>query len=132
MDRPNEVIREVVIPSSGLAEKVQGKLTCKQSGKGGFLYMLQCTKSQAAYLGESGRQEPVHRFSEHRRSVENRDETKAVGKHFLDNNAGSEDIKFVPFIAVKSGDPFARKFLERQLILKHNLLESDLGININL
>ena len=64
-DRPNEVTSEIMIPSSGLVAKVQGKLTCKQSDKGGFLYMLQCTKSQAAYLGESGRQEPVHRFSEH-------------------------------------------------------------------
>ena len=33
-DRPNEVLRVVKFPSSGLTEKVEGRLTCKQGGGG--------------------------------------------------------------------------------------------------
>ena len=93
--------------------------------------MLSCTKSGALYLGESGRPQPLQRFGEHRRSVESQDSSKAVGAHFEQHRADREHLTFTPFIAVKSRDPFARKFLEIKLIIKHKLIESDLGININ-
>ena len=128
-DRPAEVVREVEMPPSGRSEKVQGRLTCKQGGSGGFIYLATCTKSGAGYLGESGRGEPLARFQEHRRSVELG--TKTVGRHFDDNNCGSEELKFVPFLAVKEKSPYVRKYLEKLLIAKHSFVESDLGINKN-
>ena len=130
-ETPNQVIREVKKPSSGLTGKVQGSMTCRKGGRGGFIYMLSCTKSGTVYLGESGRPQPLQRFGEHRRSVESQDSSKAVGAHFEQHRADREHLTFTPFIAVKSRDPFARKFLEIKLIIKHKLIESDLGININ-
>ena len=59
--------------------------------------------------------------------MENWDETKAVGKHFGEKNAGREDMKFVPFITVKSCDSFTRKLLEWQLIR----LQRDHGLRNN-
>ena len=129
-DTPNQVVKEVLIPSSGETEKVQGKLTCKSGERGGFLYLLTCPKTGAGYLGESGRLQPLQRFGEHRRSVEDLDTRKAVGAHFYLHRAGREHLKCTPFLAVKSRDPFARKYLERKLIIKHKLVESELGINM--
>ena len=109
-DRPSEVIREVRVPSSGEVEQVQGRLTCKEGGVGGFLYLAVCSKSGAGYLGESGRQQPLARFQEHRRSVEMG--TKAMGEHFREQHCGTEELKFVPFLAVRERNPYVRKYLE--------------------
>ena len=117
------------MPSSGQVEKVQGRLTCKEGGVGGFLYLATCTKSGAGYMGESGRQQPLARFQEHRRSVELG--AKAMGEHFMQQRCGTEELKFVPFLAVKERNPYVRKYLEKLLISKHNFVESALGINKN-
>ena len=69
------------------------------------------------------------RFQEHRRSVEVGN--KAVGEHFCENKCGTEELKFVPFMAVKEKSPFVRKYLEKLLIAKHSFVESPLGINKN-
>ena len=44
---------------------------------------------------------------------------------------GTEELKFVPFMAVKEKSPYVRKFLEKLLISKHSFVESDLGMNKN-
>ena len=131
-NRANEVVREVKFSSSGLTEKVEGRLSCKQGGKGGFLYVVQETKSGGSYIGESGQLHPATRAGQHRRAIEDEDEAKAVGRYFLENRATTESMRFVPFIAVKSRNPYVRKFLERKLIIKHRLVESPLGMNINI
>ena len=131
-DRPSEVVKEVHFASSGLTEQVEGKLTCKQGGEGGFLYVVQETKSKGTYLGESGQPQPATRGGQHRRTVQNMDDTKAVGKYFEEKRADTDTMRFIPFIAVKSKNPFVRKFLERKLIIKHKLVESPLGMNLNI
>ena len=128
-NRPAEAITEVKMPTSGQMEKVQGRLTCKQLGKGGFIYLLTCTKTGAGYLGESGRVEPCKRFQEHRRSVERVERT--VGEYFADARCGGEELTFLPFIAVKEKDPYVRRYLEKLLISKHSFVDSPLGINRN-
>jgi hypothetical protein len=128
-DRPAEVVREVKMPPSGQVERVQGRLNCNQGGSGGFLYLAICAKSGAGYLGESGRDQPVARFQEHRRSVEQGN--NAVGEHFAAHRCGTEELKFIPFMAVKEKSPYVRKYLEKLLISKHSFVESDLGINKN-
>ena len=132
LTRPREVVREVKFPSSGLTEKVEGRLSCKQGGKGGFLYVVQETKSGGSYIGESGQLHPATRAGQHRRAIEDEDEAKAVGRYFLENRATTESLRFIPFIAVKSRNPYVRKFLERKLIIKHRLVESPLGMNVNI
>ena len=68
-DFPNQSIREVKIESSGVTVPVHGRLTCKSSGPGGYLYCLTNTKTKKQYIGESGRQKPVERFREHRNDI---------------------------------------------------------------
>ena len=94
-DRPNEVVREVKFPSSDLTEKVQGRLTCKRGGAGGFLYVVQETKSGGTYLGESGQLHPATRGGQHRRAIQDEDEAKAVGKYFSEKNATTESMRFM-------------------------------------
>ena len=101
-------------------------------GEGGFLYVVQETKSGGTYLGESGQLHPATRGGQHRRAVEDEDDTKAVGKYFSDNRANTDTMRFVPFISVKARNPHVRKFLERKFIIKHKLVELPLGININI
>ena len=128
-DRPNQVVKEVKIKSSGEVVPVQGRMTCKEGGKGGFLYVLENQKTGLQYVGESSRR-PVDRFNEHKRSVEQLDMSKCVARHFAESNSGLQDMKFTPVVAVKSENPFVRKHLERDFINKHNLIGS--GINVNL
>ena len=131
-NRPNEVVREVKFPSSGLTEKVQGRLTCKRGGAGGFLYVVQETKSGGTYLGESGQLHPATRGGQHRRAIQDEDETKAVGKYFSEKKATTESMRFIPFMSMKSSNPYFRRFMERKLIIKHKLTESPLGMKINI
>ena len=128
-DRPAEVVKQVTIPSSGRVEQVQGRLTCRQDGAGGYIYLLTCSKSGAGYIGQSGRDQPLARFQEHKRSVEKGEQ--AVGRHFMEQRWGTEELVFKPFIAVKNRSPFVRKYLEKRLISNHGLVESPLGINNN-
>ena len=130
IDYPNKVVKEIFISSSGLNVPIQGKLNCKSSGPGGFLYCLTNTKTKKQYVGESGRQRPVERFREHRNDIDNKRVNKCVPKHFVDSNSNSENIVFTPFMAVKDKNPYVRKFLEREFINSHNLIEE--GINVNL
>ena len=72
------------------------------------------------------------RGGQHRRAIQDEDEAKAVGKYFSEKNATTESMRFIPFISVKSNNPYFRKFMERKLIIKHKLTESPLGMNINI
>ena len=101
-------------------------------GEGGFLYVVQETKSGGTYLGESGQLHPATRGGQHRRAVEDEDDTKAVGKYFSDNRANTDTMRFIPFISVKARNPYVRNLLERKFIIKHKLVESPLGFNINI
>ena len=129
-DYPNQIVKDIHISSSDVSVPIQGKITCKTSAPGGFLYCLTNTKTNKQYVGESGRQRPLERFREHKRDIENKRVDKCVPKHFSAHNSGSEDLKFLPFMAIKNKNPYVRKFLEREFINSHNLIEE--GINVNL
>ena len=105
-DYPNEVVKDIYISSSGVSVPIQGKITCKSSGPGGFLYCLTNTKTMKQYVGESGRQRPVERFREHKSDIDYNRVSKCVPKHFVINNSGSEDMKFTPFMAIKNKNPY--------------------------
>ena len=100
-DRPNEVVREVKVKCSGKTVPVEGRMTCKSNGGGGgYLYLLENTKTGLQYAGVSGREHPVCRFREHRASIMNG--TKTVGEYFASTGATCDDLKFTPFKAIKS------------------------------
>ena len=94
--------------------------------------MVQETRTGGTYLGESGQLHPATRGGQHRRAVEDGDKTKAVGKYFAENKATTETMRFIPFISVKSKNPYVRRFIERKLIIKHKLVESSLGMNLKI
>ena len=94
--------------------------------------MVQETKTGGVYLGESGQPHPSTRADQHRRTVETKDTEKAVGRYFVDKKANIDNFRFIPFMAIKSKNPFVRKFIERKLIIKHKLVESDQGTNVNI
>ena len=100
--RPSEVVKEVYIKSSKQTVEVEGKLTCKSNGGcGGYLYVLESTKPEGLqYAGLSCREQPVSRFREHRTSIMNG--TKTVGEYFAQTKATTDNLKFTPFMAIKS------------------------------
>jgi len=65
-------------------------------------------------MGESGRGQPLTRFQEHRRATEKKN--KAVGEHFAEQNCGTEELNFVPFMAIKEKSPYVRNYMEKLLI----------------
>ena len=104
---------------------MEGRITCKT--KGGYLYLSWSKKAPAKqYLGSSAR-EPRERLGEHRRDIEGDKVEKAVPKHFADTNSTVEDLVFVPFMLVRSRDPWVLRHLELKFINYFNLVEA--GIN---
>ena len=124
-ERHNQVIRSVRIHNTGQEVQVEGRITCKS--KGGYLYLLWSKKVPAKqYLGSSAR-EPRERLGEHRRDIEGGKVEKAVAKHFADSYSRVEDLVFVPFMRVRSSDPWVLRHLETKFINDFNLVDS--GIN---
>ena len=123
-DRPNQVVREVQVKSSGETVKVEGRMTCKSNGGGGsYLYILENTKTGLQYAGVSGREQPVCRFREHRTSIINGNKT--VGEYFARTNSTTDDL------SIKSRCPWTARHMERQLILKHKFT-GERAINKNI
>ena len=96
-------------------ETIKDSLNCKSSN---VLYLLSCEQQTGAkvcgkqYVGETGRQ-VKRRLSEHKGSMEEVDTSKVIGKHFQERgHRGQVDCTMVPFLKVKSSDPFVRKCLE--------------------
>ena len=123
--RPDQVVKSVVIHNTGQVVPIEGRINCKM--KGGYLYLLWSKKVPAIqYLGSSYR-EPRVRFGEHRRDIIDRNEEKAVSKHFLDTNSRVDDIVFVPFKKIRSRDRHILRYMETKLINEYNLIEA--GVN---
>ena len=47
----------------------------------------------------------------------------AMGSHFLKQLCGTEELEFVPFMAVNEKSPYAIRNIEEMLILKHSFVE---------
>ena len=114
-------------------EDIKDSLNCKSRN---VLYLLSCEQQTGAkvcgqqYVGETGRF-VKKRFSEHKSSMEEVSTTKVIGKHFQEKgHRGQVDCTMVPFLKVKSEDPFVRKTLETYYINKFNLIEK--GLNVKL
>ena len=52
-----------------------------------FLYVVRETKSRGTYLGESSPLKSATRCGQHRQTIENMDESKAVGKSVEEQRA---------------------------------------------
>ena len=115
----------MLIHNTGQVVPIEGRINCKM--KGGYLYLLWSKRVPAIqYLGSSYR-EPRVRFGEHRRDIIDRNEEKAVSKHFLDTNSTADDLVFVPFKKVRSRDRHILRYMETKLINEYNLIEA--GVN---
>ena len=122
---PNQVIRSVKISNTGQEVPVEGRINCKT--RGGYLYLLWSRKvPQQQYLGSSSR-EPRKRLGEHRRDISDVKVEKAVACHFADTHSYEEDIVFVPFLRVRSSNPWVLRHLEGKSINDYNLV--DAGVN---
>ena len=90
-----------------------------------YLYILENTK----YAGVSGREQPVCRFRDHRTSIMN--SNKTVGEYFSRTNSTTDDLKFTPFLSIRSRCPWTARHLEREFILKHKFT-GERAINKNI
>ena len=123
--RPNEVIKNVKLFSTGQVVQVEGRINCKT--KGGYLYLLWSSKApEKQYIGSSER-EPRYRLGEHKRDIQNGRINKAVPKHFSDTKSTVKDLVFVPFKRIKATDRFTLKHFENKAINDFNMI--DAGIN---
>ena len=126
-------VSHILVKHSGQMETIKDSLNCKSSN---VLYLLSCEQQTGAnvcgqqYVGETGRQ-VKRRFSEHKGSMEEVDTSKVIEKHFQERGRrGQVDCTMVPFLKVKSSDPFVRKCLETYYINKFNINEK--GLNVKL
>ena len=123
--RPDQVVKSVNIHNTGQTVPIEGRINCKL--KGSYLYLLWSRKVPAIqYLGSSFR-EPRVRFGEHRRDIMDRNEEKAVSKHFVDTNSTVDDLVFVPFKRIRSNNRLVLRHMETKFINEYNLIEA--GIN---
>ena len=68
------------------------------------------------------------RWGEHKSSMEDPDTTKPVGLHFQEKgHKGAEDCTIIPFMKVKSRDPFVRLILEKKAISEFDLIDNGLN-----
>ena len=142
----NKIVSEIKIKHSGQVVKIKDKLSCNTKN---CLYRLSCEHKPRAgaggarprngagiggctaqYVGETSREIRV-RWGEHRRSMEDPGTNKSVGKHFQGGtHRGKEDCVMIPFLKIKSTDPFVRKALEVKYINDFDLI--DRGLNVKL
>ena len=124
--RPNQVVKEVRIHSSGETVRIEDKINCKTKS---FLYILQSDKDPRQYGGQSGAT-VAQRTQQHANDIERGRVEKAVPKHFSDTGSEKENLVMVPFQVIKSRNPWIQLHYEREFINKHNLISE--GINRNL
>ena len=70
--------------------------------------MIRCEKDTEQYVGETERK-ASDRLGEHLRSMNNKDTSTSVGKHFQEPGHSTKHCTFIPFQKIRSHDPFVRK-----------------------
>ena len=104
-----------------------GDITCKTES---VIYVIMSRKApDKCYGGQTGGT-VGRRLGQHRRDIINRDETKAVARHFMETGSTVDDLVFVPIKVVRNKNMWARLEIERQFLNEYNLLDD--GINVNL
>ena len=121
--RPNQVVKEVRIHSSGETIRIEDKINCKTKS---FLYVLQSDKDPRQYAGQSGGT-VAQRTQQHANDIERERVEKAVPKHFNDTGSEKENMVMIPFRVIKSRNPWVRLHYEREFINTHNFVGE--GIN---
>ena len=92
--------------------------------------MVQCTKCNLQYIGETKRR-LKDRFNEHRRAVDKPNiisKPTTVSEHFLTANHSASDMLLIPIQKLYSARDSIRKAREAFLITKANTLEPN-GLN---
>ena len=84
-------------------------------------------KYKGQYAGQTERK-VKERWAEHKRSMEDPNTKKPVGMHFQEKgHKGPEDCTIVPFMKIRSKDPFVRLLMEKKAISDYGLIESGLN-----
>ena len=122
---PASIVKEVTV--NGKKVRVEDHITCKTES---VIYVIMSRKApDKCYGGQTGGT-VGRRLGQHRRDIINRDETKAVARHFMETGSTVDDLVFVPIKVVRNKNMWARLEIERQFLNEYNLLDD--GINVNL
>merc|ERR1719234_1559349 len=124
-ETPATVVRSVMI--NGEEVKVEDAITCKTES---VIYALGSKKAPGRWYGGQTGGRVDRRLGQHRRSIINEDETKAVARYFMETGSTVEDLIFVPIKIVKKQNLWARLELERRFLNQHNLVDDGLNINM--
>ena len=129
----NKLITEVKIKHTGKTIPIREQLSCDTRN---CLYICTCVacfpklsrnEYKGQYIGQTGRK-VRDRWGEHRRSTEDPDTTNPVGVHFQERgHNGAEDCTIIPFMRIKSRDPFVRLLMERKAISDCDLIDNGLN-----
>ena len=121
------MVRSVVV--NGREVKVEDAITCKTES---VIYALGSKKAPGRWYGGQTGGRVDRRVGQHRRSIINRDETKAVARYFMETGSTVEDLIliFVPIKIVRKRNLWARLELERRFLNEYNLVDDGLNINM--
>ena len=123
-DHPREVVKEVIVSSTGEKIRIEDQINCKTKS---CIYLLQSKNdpTQRQYAGQTGGAMGT-RAGQHAYDIDTGAD-KPVPNHFRLTGSSKEDLKVTPVMRVKTNNPWVRLHLERLFINKHNLVED--GIN---
>ena len=108
--------------STGQTFKIKSHITCETSN---VIYMIQCTKCNLQYIGETKRR-LKDRFNEHRRPIINpfcSYTPTAVSRHFLTSGHAEDHLILIPLEQLHTSRDSIRKAREAFLIHRGNTLE---------
>ena len=101
--------------------QIKSHITCETSN---VIYMIQCTKCNLQYIGETKRR-LKERFNEHRRPIINTSSYNptAVSRHFITGNHTVNHMLLIPLEKLFTNRDSVRKAREAFLIHRGNTLE---------
>ena len=107
--------------STGQMNQIKSHITCETSN---VIYMIQCTKCNLQYIGETKRR-LIERFNEHRRPIINTSSYNptAVSRHFITGNHTVNHMLLIPLEKLYTNRDSIRKAREAFLIHRGNTLE---------
>ena len=115
-------VRILTIYSTGQTFEIKSHITCETSN---VIYMIQCTKCNLQYIGETKRR-LKDRFNEHRRPIINpfcSYTPTAVSRHFLTSGHAEDHMILIPLEHLHTSRDSIRKAREAFLIHRGKTLE---------
>ena len=103
--------------------QIKSHITCETSN---VIYMIQCTKCNLQYIGETKRR-LKERLNEHRRPIINTSSYNptAVSRHFITGNHTVNHMLLIPLEKLYTNRDSVRKAREAFLIHRGNTLEPE-------